>query len=118
VYQIMTMSDEKREGSLTGQDHERGLIVEEAAPKVKKPPLYQVVLLNDDYTPMDFVVAVLELIFGMDRQQATRIMLEVHTKGKGRCGLYTYEIAETKVAQVASYAQQHQHPLMSTMEEA
>ena len=68
--------------------------------KLKKPPLYQVVLMNDDYTPMDFVVEVLELIFGMDRQQATRIMLEVHTKGKGRCGVYTYEIAETKVAQV------------------
>jgi len=111
------MSEDKRDNSLTGQDYERGLTVEEAKPKVKKPPLYQVVLLNDDYTPIDFVVEVLELIFGMDRQNATRIMLEVHTKGRGRCGVYTYEIAETKVAQVASYAQQHQHPLMSTMEE-
>lgn len=114
---IRVMAEDKRNEFLTGQQHERGLIVEEAAPKVKKPPLFQVVLLNDDYTPMDFVVEVLELIFGMDRQKATRVMLEVHTKGKGRCGVYTYEIAETKVAQVASYAQQHQHPLMSTMEE-
>ena len=94
-----------------------GIVVEEAGPEVKQPPLYRVVLLNDDYTPMEFVVEVLELIFGMDRQKATRIMLEVHTKGKGRCGVYTYEIAETKVAQVASYAQQHQHPLLSTLED-
>jgi len=95
-----------------------GLAVEESKPKLKKPPLYRVVLLNDDYTPMEFVVEVLELIFGMDREQATRIMLEVHTKGKGICGVYTYEIAETKVAQVSSFAQQNQHPLLSTMEEA
>jgi ATP-dependent Clp protease adaptor protein ClpS len=98
-------------------DDERGLVVEEAAPKTKKPPLFQVILLNDDFTPMEFVVEVLELIFGMDRQKATRIMLEVHTKGKARCGVYTYEIAETKVAQVCSYARQHQHPLLSTLEE-
>jgi ATP-dependent Clp protease adaptor protein ClpS len=95
----------------------RGLALEEARPKLKKPPLFRVILLNDDYTPMEFVVEVLELIFGMDRPKATRIMLEVHTKGKGVCGVYTYEIAETKVAQVTSYAQQHQHPLLSTIEE-
>jgi ATP-dependent Clp protease adaptor protein ClpS len=91
--------------------------VEEARPEVKKPPLFQVMLLNDDFTPMDFVVEVLEMIFGKDRQHATRIMLEVHTKGKARCGVYTYEIAETKVAQVGSYSDQHQHPLLSVMEE-
>jgi ATP-dependent Clp protease adaptor protein ClpS len=113
-----TMSDKDKPDFSLNPDDGRGLIVEEAKPKLKKPPLYQVVLLNDDYTPMDFVVEVLELIFGMDRPKATRIMLEVHTKGKGRCGVYTYEIAETKVAQVTSYAQQHQHPLMSTLEEA
>jgi ATP-dependent Clp protease adaptor protein ClpS len=112
------MSEEDKEDFQVGSDDEHGLIVEEAKPKLKKPPLYQVLLLNDDYTPMDFVVEVLELIFGMDRQKATRIMLEVHTKGKGRCGVFTYEIAETKVAQVSSYSQQHQHPLMSTLEEA
>lgn len=112
------MSNDKPKEFSENPEDQRGLVVEEEQPQLKKPPLYQVVLLNDDYTPMDFVVEVLELIFGMDRQKATRIMLEVHTKGKGRCGVFTYEIAETKVAQVSSYAQQNQHPLMSTMEEA
>ncbi|HVN42158.1 MAG TPA: ATP-dependent Clp protease adapter ClpS [Steroidobacteraceae bacterium] len=98
--------------------HGQGLMVEEAQPQTKRPPLYQVVLLNDDYTPMEFVVAVLEEIFGLDRTTATRVMLEVHTRGKGVCGVYTYEIAETKVAQVTAYARQQQHPLMCTMEEA
>ncbi|HJP03631.1 MAG: ATP-dependent Clp protease adapter ClpS [Chromatiales bacterium] len=111
------MPEDPKKEILTESEDERGLVVEEAKPEVKKPSLFQVVLLNDDYTPMDFVVEVLELIFGMDRQKATRIMLEVHTKGKGRCGVFTYEIAETKVAQVSSYAQQHQHPLLSTLEE-
>jgi ATP-dependent Clp protease adaptor protein ClpS len=100
--------------------HEPGhsLVVEEAAPRLKRPPLYQVLLLNDDYTPMEFVVDVLEKVFGMDRIKATRVMLEVHTKGKGVCGVFTFEIAETKVAQVMAYARQHQHPLLCTMEEA
>ena len=99
--------------------HEPGhsLVVEEAAPKLKRPPLFQVLLLNDDYTPMEFVVDVLERIFGMDRVKATRVMLEVHTRGKGVCGVFTFEIAETKVAQVTAYARQHQHPLLCTMEE-
>jgi len=92
--------------------------VEEARPEVKQPPLYQVVLLNDDYTPMEFVVDVLEKFFAMDRPAATRIMLEVHTKGKGICGVFTYEIAETKVAQVTTFARDNQHPLMCTLEEA
>jgi ATP-dependent Clp protease adaptor protein ClpS len=96
---------------------ERGLVVEEAKPRLKKPPLYQVILLNDDYTPMEFVVDVLERIFNLNRTLATRVMLEVHTRGKGVCGVFTYEIAETKVAQVTSYARQHQHPLLCTMEE-
>lgn len=95
-----------------------GLLVEEAKPRVKRPPLYQVVLLNDDYTPMEFVVDVLERIFNLDRTTATRVMLEVHTKGKGVCGVFTFEIAETKVAQVMAYSRQHQHPLLCTMEEA
>ena len=93
-------------------------MVEEARPKLKKPPLYKVILVNDDYTPMEFVVEVLERIFVMDREKATRVMLQVHTQGHGVCGIYTYEIAETKVAQVNSYAQQHQHPLLCTMEES
>ncbi len=105
--------DEEREIGQGGHS----LVVEEAQPQVKQPPLYQVVLLNDDYTPMEFVVDVLERIFALDRMRATRIMLEVHTRGKGICGVFTYEIAETKVAQVMTYSRQHQHPLLCTMEE-
>jgi len=106
----------KKFSDLPGQN-DSGLAVEESRPKVKRPPLYRVILLNDDYTPMEFVVQILQKVFSMDRNTATRIMLEVHTKGKGICGVYTYEIAETKVAQVTSLAQQHQHPLLCTMEE-
>ena len=105
-----------------GNDSQRAgevdVAVEEARPKVKPPPLYRVVLLNDDYTPMEFVVDILETIFGMQRSRATQVMLEVHTKGKGVCGIYNYEIAETKVAQVMGIARQHQHPLLCTMEES
>ena len=79
------------------QNQEHGLALDEAKPRLKRPPLYGVILLNDDYTPMEFVVEILETIFGMDRAKATRIMLEVHTKGRGVCGVYTFEIAETKV---------------------
>src|SRR5688572_29260465 len=100
----------------TRQGH--GLVVEEAKPRLKRPPLYQVVLLIDDFTPMEFVVDVLEHTFGMERATATRVMREVHTRGKGVCGVFTYEIAETKVAQVTTYAREHQHPLLCTMEEA
>jgi ATP-dependent Clp protease adaptor protein ClpS len=95
-----------------------GTLVAEATPKTKVPPLYQVVLINDDYTPMEFVVDVLERFFGMNRTNATRIMLEVHTRGKGVCGVFTYEIAETKVAQVTGYSRDNQHPLMCTLEQA
>ena len=94
------------------------LAVDEARPRVRKPPLYRVVLLNDDYTPMDFVVDVLESVFNMQRMRATQVMLEIHMKGKGVCGVYNFEIAETKVAQVMGIAKQHQHPLLCTMEEA
>jgi ATP-dependent Clp protease adaptor protein ClpS len=98
-------------------DQNHGLILEEARPKLKRPAMYRVVLLNDDYTPMEFVVQILETIFSMDRTTATRVMLEVHTKGRGTAGIYTYEIAETRVAQVNGYSRQHQHPLLCTMEE-
>ena len=98
--------------------HEDGLALQEAKPKLKRPPMYRVILNNDDYTPMDFVVHILEIFFSMDRENATRIMLEVHTRGRGICGIFTYEIAETKVAQVNSYAREHQHPLLCTMEKA
>jgi len=84
--------------------------------KTQRPSLYKVLLLNDDYTPMEFVVLVLQRFFGKSAEDATRIMLHVHQKGVGVCGVYTYEIAETKVAQVIEFARQHQHPLQCTME--
>jgi len=101
------------------QEHrgDEGLALKEAKPELKKPSMYKVVLLNDDYTPMEFVVALLEKLFGLDREKATRVMLQVHTHGKGVCGTFTYEIAETKVAQVSEYSQRHQHPLLCEMEE-
>ncbi len=109
------MSDRKHMNEEQGS---YDLAVEEARPKVKQPPLFRVVLINDDYTPMEFVVDILESVFGMERTRATQVMLEVHTKGKGVCGVYNFEIAETKVAQVMSIAKQHQHPLLCTMEES
>ena len=93
-----------------------GVVVEEARPQVKQPPLFQVVLLNDDYTPMEFVVHVLERFFQKGREEATRIMLHVHQHGVGECGTYTYEVAETKVTQVMDFARKHQHPLQCVME--
>ncbi len=91
-------------------------IVTKTRPKTKKPSLYKVLLLNDDYTPMEFVVLVLERYFNKGREDATRIMLHVHHKGVGLCGVYTFEVAETKVTQVMDFARQHQHPLRCTME--
>ncbi len=92
------------------------LAVEESRPQVKRPPLYKVILLNDDYTPMDFVVHVLEIFFSVDRDNATRVMLEIHTRGKGVCGIFTHEIAESKVLLVNDYSKENQHPLLCTME--
>jgi ATP-dependent Clp protease adaptor protein ClpS len=106
------MSEERRNGdngTSTG-------VVTKTRPKTKKPPLYKVLLLNDDYTPMEFVVHVLERFFSKNREEATRIMLHVHQKGIGVCGVFTYEVAETKVAQVIDLARQNQHPLQCTME--
>ena len=91
-------------------------VVTKTKPKTKKPSMYKVLLLNDDYTPMEFVVHVLERFFRKNREEATRIMLHVHQKGIGVCGVYPYEIAETKVMQVVDFARQHQHPLQCTME--
>lgn len=107
------MSDKQRSGQSRSDD---GLTLEEARPKVKRPPMFKVVLLNDDYTPMEFVVHILELFFGMNRERATRIMWHVHTRGKGICGIFTRDIAETKVMQVNEYSRQNQHPLMCVME--
>ena len=99
----------------TGSDRGTSVITR-TQPKTKKPSLYRVLLLNDDYTPMEFVVHVLERFFQKDRDQATRIMLHVHNHGVGECGVYTYEVAETKVTQVMDFARQNQHPLQCVME--
>lgn len=101
--------DKKGNGSDTG-------VVTRTRPKTKKPSLYKVLLLNDDYTPMDFVVLVLEHFFNKQHDEAMRIMLHVHQKGVGVCGVFTYEIAETKVSQVMNFAKEHEHPLRCTME--
>jgi ATP-dependent Clp protease adaptor protein ClpS len=105
-------------GHNPNEEREAGLSVQDSTPKLKRPPMYKVLLLNDDYTPMEFVVAVLETFFRMDREKATQIMLHVHTRGVGVCGVFTRDIAETKVSQVNDYSRDHQHPLMCTMEEA
>lgn len=99
-------------------DRDGGLAVEEAKPKLKRPPLFKVVLLNDDFTPMDFVVEVLKSFFGMGDEQATQVMLHVHTRGVGVCGVFTRDVAETKVRLVNTYSRRHQHPLLCAMEEA
>jgi ATP-dependent Clp protease adaptor protein ClpS len=106
------MSDDDKQndgGTSTG-------IIVKAKPKTKKPSMYKVLMLNDDYTPMEFVVHVLEQFFSKNREEATRIMLHVHQRGVGVCGVFTYEVAETKVTQVIDYARQHQHPLQCTLE--
>ncbi|HUK10838.1 MAG TPA: ATP-dependent Clp protease adapter ClpS [Stellaceae bacterium] len=106
------MSDtEKR----NGEGPSTGVIVK-AKPKTKKPSMYKVLMLNDDYTPMEFVVHILERFFAKSREEATRIMWHVHRRGVGVCGVYTYEVAETKVTQVMDFARQHQHPLQCTLE--
>ncbi|MDP3873500.1 MAG: ATP-dependent Clp protease adapter ClpS [Pseudomonadota bacterium] len=85
--------------------------------RVEPPPLFKVMVLNDDYTPMDFVVGVLQRFFAMSREQATRVMLKVHTEGAGVCGIYPRDVAASKVEQVCTFARQHQHPLACVMEE-
>jgi len=94
------------------------LATQEARPKLKKPPLFKVMLLNDDFTPMDFVVHILKSFFGMSEEKATQVMLHVHTRGVGVCGVFSKDVAETKVRLVTDYSRKHQHPLLCTMEEA
>ena len=91
-------------------------VVTKTKPKTAKPALYKVLLLNDDYTPMEFVVLTLQRFFRMDIEAATRVMLHVHQRGVGVCGIFTYEVAETKVSQVIDFAREHNHPLQCTME--
>ncbi len=106
----------KDNGDADGEEqHESGILLK-TRPKTKKPSMYKVVLLNDDYTPMEFVVHVLERFFTKTRQEATDIMLHVHRRGVGICGVFTYEVAETKVAQVMDFARANEQPLQCTME--
>ena len=111
------MASDEEDGNGTGTDGDTSLLTK-TKPKTKKPPLYKVMLLNDGYTPMEFVVHVLEQFFSMTRENAVRVMLHVHTQGKGVCGTYSREIAETKVAQVNEYSRDNNHPLLCTMEYA
>lgn len=99
------------------RDHDDGLAVLSAKPKLKKPPLYKVLLLNDDFTPMDFVIEILMDFFAMPEDKATQVMLQVHTQGVGVCGTYSKDVAETKVYIVNEYSREHQHPLLCSMEE-
>jgi ATP-dependent Clp protease adaptor protein ClpS len=96
--------------------HKDDSVLEAKKAKVKLPPMYQVLLLNDDYTPMEFVVLVLQKFFGMSREKATQVMLKVHREGMGVCGVYPHDVASTKVQQVSAYARKHQHPLQCVME--
>lgn len=111
----LSMSDDGVDDGIPDY-HDGGIALEEAKPELKRPRMYRVVLLNDDYTPMEFVVEVLETFFNMDREKATQVMLTVHTKGKGVCGLFTRDIAETKAELVNQYARECEHPLMSEIE--
>jgi ATP-dependent Clp protease adaptor protein ClpS len=100
-----------------GDKHGNGTLLEKQQTKLKPPPLYKVILCNDDFTPMEFVVLVLQKFFGMSRELATRVMLKVHTEGRGVCGVYPRDVAATKVELVLGFARQHQHPLQCVMEE-
>ncbi len=100
-----------------GTRPKEGTVLETSKARVKPPSMYKVIVLNDDYTPMEFVVIVLQKFFSMSREKATQVMLKVHREGMGVCGLYPKDIATTKVEQVASYAKKHQHPLQCVMEE-
>jgi ATP-dependent Clp protease adaptor protein ClpS len=98
------------------ENHDDGLAVQEVKPQLQKPPLYRVILLNDDFTPMDFVIEVLMDFFGMSEELATQVMLQIHTQGIGICGTYTKDVAETKVIIVNDYSREHQHPLLCSLE--
>jgi ATP-dependent Clp protease adaptor protein ClpS len=111
------MSKDIRGSDDNSDDNDNGTgVVTKTRTKTKRPSLYRVLILNDDYTPMEFVVHVLERFFNKGREEATQIMLHVHHHGVGECGVYTYEVAETKVTQVMDFARRHQHPLQCVME--
>eukprot|EP01133_Synstelium_polycarpum_P028310 gene28310-34323_t len=121
----MRVLEEMKRFAPTMQDEDKGsgngpgrgtAVITRTKPKLKKPSLYRVLLLNDDYTPMEFVIHVLERFFQKNKEDATRIMLHVHNHGVGECGVFTYEVAESKMTQVMDYARQNQHPLQCVME--
>ncbi len=117
IKSIIKMADRDRKADDDGNDGSSGTgVATQVKPKTKKPSLYRVLLLNDDFTPMEFVVHVLERFFSKSGEQATRIMLHVHNHGVGECGVFTFEVAETKVTQVMDFARKHQHPLQCVME--
>lgn len=113
---VQMADDGDEDGNGGGKGDPNIGVVIKSRPKVKKPSMYKVLMLNDDYTPMEFVVHVLERFFGKSGDEATQIMLHVHQKGVGICGVYTYEVAETKVTQTMDLARKHQHPLQCTLE--
>ena len=110
------MSDKETDRPPGGDDDTNVGVVVRTKPKTRKPSMYKVIMLNDDYTPMEFVVLVLERFFSKSHEESINILLHVHQKGVGICGTFTYEVAETKVTQVMDLAQQHQHPLQCTLE--
>lgn len=113
VYRQLTLS---KDDDAFESGHSGAALVESVKPKLRKPRLYKVVMLNDDYTPMEFVVHVLEDFFNMNREQATRVMLKVHTEGRAICGVYTRDIAETRAEQINQYARENEHPLLCQIE--
>jgi len=116
---LLTLNNMKGMGGDTfgsDTDLDDGVAVQESKPDLAPPPLYQIVMLDDDFTPMEFVVDVLQIFFGMNREKATQIMLTVHTQGKASCGTFSKDVAETKVAQVIKFARENQHPLMCEVE--
>lgn len=112
---MIRLSSESEEGNEPFSD-DGSIATQEASPKLKKPPMYRVILLNDDYTPMEFVVEVLMIFFSMTQEQATQVMLAVHTQGKGDCGVFSRDVAETKAAQVNQYSRDNKHPLLCEVE--
>ena len=115
TYYLLIMANENQNNDNNNQDFQRGVLLD-TKPKTKKPSMYNVLLLNDDYTPMQFVVMVLEKIFNKKQEEATQIMLHVHKNGIGVCGTFTYEVAEAKCKSVMDLAKKHEHPLQCTME--
>ena len=117
TYYLLIMANENQNNDNNNQDFQRGVLLD-TKPKTKKPSMYNVLLLNDDYTPMEFVVMVLEKIFNKKQEEATQIMLHVHKNGIGVCGTFTYEVAESKCKSVMDMAKKNEHPLQCTMEKS